>query len=202
MTRPAQLPALFIKEVLRRKNMKHLRFALAALLLSLTTTAFAQHDAPMSEAPKSDAEKSFDKLKTLAGSWEGRVSTIPPKAEIEGKAMQVSLRVTSMGNALMHEMTGTGRPDDPITMLYLDGDRLLLTHYCDAGNRPRMVGKILPDGKTVEFDFLDVAGSTQYGHMHHAVFTAIDANHHIEDWTYMEPGDKPVHAHFELTRKN
>ena len=57
-----------------------------------------------------------------------------------------------------------------------------------------------PDGKTVEFDFLDVAGSTQYGHMHHAVFTVIDANHHTEDWTYMEPGDKPVHAHIELQR--
>jgi len=32
------------------------------------------------------------------------------------------------------------------------------------------------------------------------VFTIIDANHHIEDWTYMMPGDKPVRAHFELTR--
>ena len=153
-----------------------------------------------SDTPKSDAQKSFDKLKTLTGSWEGRVTTIPPQAEMEGKSMQVTLRETSMGNALMHEMTGAGRPDDPITMLYLDGDRLLLTHYCDAGNRPRMVGKISPDGKTVEFDFLDIAGSTQYGHMHHAVFTAIDANHHIEDWTYMMPGDKPVHAHFELQR--
>jgi phage tail protein X len=76
----------------------------------------------------------------------------------------------------------------------------MLTHYCDAGNRPRMAGKMSPDRKTVEFDFLDVAGSTEYGHMHHAVFTVIDANHHTEDWTYMMPGDKPMHAHFDLQR--
>jgi hypothetical protein len=85
---------------------------------------------------QSDAQKSLDKLKTLAGSWEGHVATLPLQADIEGKLMQVSLRPTSMGNALMHEITGTGRREDPITMFYLDGDRLLLTHYCDAGNRP------------------------------------------------------------------
>jgi len=170
--------------------MKSLRFMLPVVLMSLSTVAFAQ----------SDAQKSFDKLKTLAGSWEGHVTTVPPQGDIEGKLMQVSLRATSMGNALMHEMTGAGRPDDPITMLYLDGDRLLLTHYCDAGNRPRMTGKMSPDGKTVEFDFLDIVGSTEYGHMQHAVFTVIDANHHTEDWTYMEPGDKQVRAHFDLQR--
>jgi hypothetical protein len=120
--------------------------------------------------------------------------------------MQISLHVTSRGNALMHEMKEAGTPDDPahydhpLTMLYLDGDRLLLTHYCDAGNRPRMVARTSADGKRVEFDFLDVAGGTQYGHMHHAVFTVIDANHHTEDWTYMMPGDKPVHAHADLQR--
>jgi hypothetical protein len=172
--------------------MKSLRFMLPVVLMSLATVAFAQS--------QTDAQKSFDKLKTLAGSWEGRVTSIPADADIEGKPMQVMLRVTSMGNALMHEATGAGRPDDPITMLYLDGDRLLLTHYCDAGNRPRMTGSMSPDGKTVEFEFLDVAGSTQYGHMHHAVFTFIDANHHVEEWTYMQPGDKPVRARFDLQR--
>jgi hypothetical protein len=170
--------------------MKSLRFFWPVVLLSLSAVALAQ----------SDAQRSFDKLKTLAGSWEGHVATLPLQADIEGKLMQVSLRATSMGNALMHEITGAGRPEDPITMLYLDGDRLLLTHYCDAGNRPRMTGKMSPDGKTVEFDFLDVAGSTEYGHMDHAVFTVIDANDHTEDWTYMTPGDKPVHAHYDLQR--
>jgi hypothetical protein len=176
-------------------KMKSLRFMRLVVLMSISAVAFAQTD-----VQKSDAQKSFDKLKTVAGSWEGQVTTVPQQAEVEGKLMQVSLRLTSMGNALVHEMTGAGRPDDPITMFYLDGDRLLLTHYCDAGNRPRMAGKMSADGKTVEFDFLDVAGGTQYGHMHHAVFTVIDANHHTEDWTYMMPGDKPVRAHFDLQR--
>jgi len=85
-------------------------------------------------------------------------------------------------------------------MFYLDGDQLVLTHYCDAGNRPRMAAKKSVDGKTIDFDFMDVAGSTQYGHMHHAAFTVIDANHHTEDWTFMMPGDKVVHAHLDMQR--
>jgi len=85
-------------------------------------------------------------------------------------------------------------------MFYLDGDRLMLTHFCDAGNRPRMAARVSPDGNTIEFDFVDVSGSTKHGHMDHAVFTIIDANHHTEDWTYMMPGDKPMHAHIDLQR--
>jgi len=145
-----------------------------------------------------DAKKSFDSLKTLAGSWEGRITTQPPQPEVQGKPVEIQLRVTSMGNALMHDARVGDRPDNPITMLYLDGDRLMLTHYCDAGNRPRMVARS-SDGKTVEFEFLDVAGSTEYGHMHHAVFTFIDADHHTEDWTFMV-GENHVQAHFDLHR--
>ena len=193
--------------------MKSLRFVLSVVLLSLSTVAFAQSDAPKpvvhSDAHKSvdkpapsEAQKSFEKLKTVAGSWVGQLTTFPQEPSVDGKFAQFSLRVTSLGNALVHEMSISGRPDHPVTMFYLDGDRLLLTHYCDAGNRPRMAGKVSPDGKTLEFDFLDLSGSNQYGHMHHAVFTFIDANHHIEDCTYMMPGDKPVRAHFDLQRTN
>lgn len=63
-----------------------------------------------------------------------------------------------------------------------------------------MEGKVSPDGKMLEFDFLDVAGGNQKGHMHHTMFTIIDANHHTEDWTFMLPGDKSVRAHFDLQR--
>jgi hypothetical protein len=126
----------------------------------------------------------------------------------DGKMGDVSLRVTSRGNALVHEMGESGKQDDPtkydhpVTMFYLDNDRLILTHYCDAGNRPRMAARVSPDGKTLEFDFLDVAGNTQYGHMEHALFTFIDANHHTEDWTFKLKGDKLMHAHLDLQRAN
>jgi hypothetical protein len=177
--------------------MRFRRHMSSIVLVSFATVVFAQ----------SNAQKSFDTLKALAGSWQGHVTTVPLQAGMgDNGIVQVSLRVTSRGNALVHEMKAAGTADDPtkydhpVTMLYLDNDRLLLTHYCDAGNRPRMVARTSADGKKVEFDFLDLSGGNQYGHMYHAVFTIVDANHHTEDWTYMMPGEKPMHAHMDLQR--
>jgi hypothetical protein len=187
--------------------MKSLRLLLALVLFLAAAAAAQDHSTPPNPAPKSEAEKSFDALKTLAGNWTGPVTVDPPmKGDMEKSGISVSLRVTSRGNALVHEMKGAGTPDDPtrydhpVTMLYLDNGQLNLVHYCDAGNRPHMSGKLSPDGKKVEFDFVDLSGSNKYGHMYHAVFNFIDANHHTEDWTYMMPGDKPMHAHMDLTR--
>lgn len=186
--------------------MKSLRLVLLTALLGLVPIAFSQsaahqHDTSKSPAPPSEAQKSFDKLKSLAGSWEGKVETdVPMEHDQHGDGiMHVTLRVTSRGNALMHEMRSSDSPDDPITMLYLDGEKLFLTHYCDAGNRPRMTGKASPDGKKVEFDFVDVVGKNTAMHMQHAVFIFVDENHHTEDWTF-QMGDKPIHAHIDLQR--
>jgi hypothetical protein len=191
------------------KSMKFLCFMLFVTLMSLTTVAFAQHDAHKATdqvAPPA-AQESFDAMKSLAGNWEGPVTVDPPQPDMpDGEPLHVSMRVTSRGNTLVHEMQEAGTPNDPtrydhpVTMFYVDSGRLTLVHYCDAGNRPRMIARPSADGKSVEFDFSDVSGGTEYGHMHHAVFTLIDAKHHIEDWTYMMPGDKPVHAHFDLKR--
>jgi hypothetical protein len=163
-----------------------------------------QHAVPA--AAPSEAQKSFDTIKTLAGEWEGPVS-VPEMPEMSnGKPIHVSLRVTSRGNAIVEEFQEANTPfdaakfDHPVTMLYVDGDQLNLIHYCDAGNRPHMIGKISPDGKTVDFGLVDVSGSTKLGHMQHAVFTYIDANHHTEEWTYLLPGDKAIHAHFDVSR--
>ena len=191
--------------------MKSLRFLLSLALLSFATAALAQSDAPRSDAQKSDAQKSFDQIKSLAGEWDGVVTVDPPTPEMGGDKpipMHITMRVTSRGNALVHEMQAAGTPldpskyDHPVTMFYLDNDRLNLVHYCDAGNRPHMIARPSPDGKKIEFDFSDLSGGNEMGHMYHAVFTMVDATHHVEDWTYLMPGDKPMHAHFEARRAN
>lgn len=183
--------------------MKSPRLILLVVVMALCAVAFAGSD---TQAP-SEAQRSFEAMKAFAGVWQGPVTVDPPQADMStDKPVEVSMRITSRGNAIVHEMQEAGaaldpkKYDHPLTMLYLDSDRLTLVHYCDAGNRPRMVGKVSPDGKKVEFEFVDLSGGNQYGHMYHAVFTSIDVNHHIEDWTYMMPGDKPLHAHMELTR--
>ena len=191
--------------------MRSIRVLLSFILLTLATAVLAQQDVHKhpADTPKvqTDAQKSFAALKSLAGAWEGKV-TLDTDAfgKPEDDTMKVNLRVTSRGNALVHEM-GEFKPgadptkyDHPVTMFYLDGDNLTLVHYCDAGNRPRMTARTSEDGKKIEFDFLDLSGSNSHGHMGHAVFTMIDANHHIEEWTYMMPGDKPVHARADLQR--
>ncbi len=84
---------------------------LSVVLMSFTTVAFPQHDAhkaPDQVAPP-EAQKSFDAMKTLAGNWEGPVTVDPAQPEMSGgKPMHVSMRVTSRGNALVHEMQEAG----------------------------------------------------------------------------------------------
>ena len=162
--------------------MKTHLITLPLVLLLLSTAALAQ----------SAAQKSFEQLKSLAGSWEGIM---------EGQPLHVSMRVTSRGNALMHEMKGAG-PDNPITMLHLDGDRLMLTHYCDAGNQPRMVATISPDGKTIVFDFLEATNllTSQHGHMQRVTFTFIDADHHTEKWEFAMADGKQMGGLLDLKR--
>lgn len=169
--------------------------ALALALVSLATVAVGQ----------SEAQKSFDELKTLAGVWRGTVSATPAQAGFNGNQVWVILRVTSRGNAIVHEIKKPGTPDDihhddPVTMIYMDDNRLTLVHYCDAGNRPRMVADNPGNLVSVDFSLQNISGSTQYGHMNHATFNLINANHHTEDWTFIEPGNKPVLAHMDLQR--
>ena len=162
--------------------MKHLRYAITIAVVLCASFTMAQ----------SGAQKSFDLLKTLEGNWE--------RTNFQGQMIQVSFRSTAGGSALMSEIHGQG-PEDMITMFHMDGDRLLMTHYCGAGNQPRMKGTLSPDGKSVVFDFIDATNlaSPNAGHMHHVVFSVPDANHHTEEWTFLDHG-KEMKELFALQR--
>ena len=168
---------------------------LTLLIILLATAAVAspqQMPPPKTSVPQSDAQKAFEKMKTLAGSWDGTVMGIP---------INFTIRAASSGTAILHEgNTEKGVPNHEITMFYVEGDRLLATHYCDAGNRSNMEGKMSADGNSVEFNFLDVAGSTKGGLLKRMMFTMIDANKHVVDFTFIMPNGKPVELHGEFQR--
>jgi len=161
------------------------RLALAVVVMLATTAALAQS--------QFDAQKSFDQLKSLAGTWEGKNSRNEP--------LQVSFKVTANGTALMSEISGHG--EEMVTMFHLDGpNKLVLTHYCPSGNQPRMQASASPDGKTITFNFVDATGldSLDAGHMHRVAITILDANHHTEEWNYADHG-KEMKELFDLKRK-
>jgi len=164
-------------------------------MLSLWAAASGQ-PAQQPAAAVSDAQKSFAVLKTLAGNWQGSITTDSPAWSTD-KPMALSIRVASHGNALIHELN-TGGPE--VTIIYLDGDRLALTHYCDYGNLPHMIARPSPEGNQIDFELADFSGSDAIGHVTRGVFTVIDSNHHIEDWTFVPQGTKPVHARMDFKR--
>ena len=167
--------------------MKEKHFAVAGFVLFAALCAGAQ------SAPR----KSFDAMKSLTGTWTGKNSM--------GGPIQVSYRTTAGGSAVLGEiqMEIQGHSEDMISMIHMDGDRLLLTHYCEAGNQLRMLATASPDGKTITFNFLDATNlsSPDAGHMHRVTFTFVDANHHTEDWQFLDHG-KEVVEHFDLQKKS
>jgi hypothetical protein len=162
--------------------MKTVRTALA--ILALAALAFASD---------SSAVKSFDALKSLQGSWEGKNSQNQP--------IVVDFRLTAGDSALLSEIHGHG-PENMVSMIHMDNGRLLLTHYCGAGNQPRMQATLAPDGKSVTFDFVDGTNipTPESGHMVRVVYTMPDADHHTELWTFSDHG-KQIQEMFELQRK-
>lgn len=158
-------------------------FTVCATILAVSFAATAVQ-------AESDAHKSFQQLASLEGNWVGKNS--------QGQPIEVSFRMTAGGSALMSEIHGHGE-DNMITMFHMDGDRLLMTHYCSMGNQPRMklVGT---DAKSVSFEFIDGTNIERgAGHMQHVTFTQPDATHHTEEWVFLDHG-KEMKELFTLER--
>jgi hypothetical protein len=126
--------------------------------------------------------EAFEKLKALAGHWE-----TAPAGEMKAT---LDIQVTSGGSVVMEIMHGVanGRAEDMVTMYYLDGDQVKMTHYCMAGNQPTMRGTYDPAAKTLTFEFVSATNmkTADDGHMHHAVYTFVDNDHLKTVWTFQK----------------
>lgn len=160
--------------------MKVIGTTLAVMLLASLT--FAQ----------SDARQIFTQIKSLDGTWTGKNS--------EGQPLKITFRETSNGSAVLSEIEGE-HAHDMVSMIHLDNDRLLMTHYCSTGNQPRMKASASPDGKSITFDFVDATNlaTPDTHHMEKVVFTIADPDHHTEEWTFLDHG-KAMQEVFTLTR--
>ena len=75
------------------------------IILSVCTAALGQSSP--NPVASSDAQKSFDLIKTLAGNWRGPI-TVDDPAWATDKPLPLSIRVASHGNALIHELSTPG----------------------------------------------------------------------------------------------
>jgi hypothetical protein len=141
---------------------------------------------------QSGAQKTLDRFKSMAGTWTG--------TSAKGQSAVVTYQLMAGGTSVLADIK---MGDEAMTsMYYVDGDRLLMTHFCPSNNQPRMKAAISADGKSVTFDFLDATNlaSPEDGHMHRVVYVFVDPEHYSEDWTWKQAG-KDAHFRFEMQRK-
>ena len=96
--------------------------ATLALVTSICAPAFSAGEAP---------KAAFKQLQALAGNWEGKDS--------DGGAAKTKFEIVAAGTAVMETISPTGMGmEDMLTLYSVDGDSIVLVHYCPTNNQPRM----------------------------------------------------------------
>lgn len=189
--------------ILRLENRASRQFVVcqAIALLLLATPAFlsAQTHTHLESrsADVSPVRLAFERFKKLEGRWKGRST--------KGWEEDVSYRTIAGGSVVVGTSFDAHPNETMLTLIHLDGDRLMLTHYCVAKNQPRLVAtSFADDGKTITFTFLDGTNlpSRDRGHMDKAVFRFIDENHVTSRWTWYQNGKESWMEEISLERKS
>jgi hypothetical protein len=165
--------------------------ALLSLAAAISAPVFPAAQSP--KAPKA----AFKQLQSLAGNWEGKDS--------DGGVAKTKFEIVAAGTAVMETISPTGMGmEDMLTLYSVDGDSIVLVHYCPTNNQPRM--KASPgtgEVKELAFEFQGAGNlpSEATGHQHKLVIQFEDADHITETWTWRSKGkDTPMVFHF--ARKN
>ena len=171
------------------------RFVTVSLLTACLTCASVRAGEKGSSTP---AQAAFNKLKGLAGEWHGRAGD-----REKGMEATVIYKTTAAGHTVM-ETLFPGTTHEMVTMYHLEDGKLVLTHYCAAGNQPRMAltKKSTPDA--LDFNFIGGANisSRRDGHMHAARIRFAGKDVLESEWDYFQDGKKTDTKQFFLKRKS
>jgi hypothetical protein len=158
-------------------------------ILSIGLMALLGAGLALAAGEKSNA--GFEKLKSLAGEWEGKT--------IDGKPVKATYKVTSGGSALS-ETLQAGTEPEMLTVYHMDGGQLMMTHYCSLANQPRMrAAASSGDPKSLDFQYVSATNLAKADapHMHHLVVAFDDPDHITQKWTMKGTGDQEVAFHLE-----
>lgn len=138
----------------------------------------------------------FARLRALEGTWKGTAHA----TNGESFPVEVDYRLTGGGTALV-ETLFKGTPHEMVTVYHCDGSDIVLTHYCSAGNQPRM-RLATPGAQELVFEF---DGGTNFdprkdGHMHVGRLEIVDNDHVKTRWSFYQGGKADHDAQFEITR--
>jgi hypothetical protein len=141
--------------------------------------------------------KGFERMKELAGTWEGTSNTAK-----EGEKVRVEYRLSSGGSSIV-ETLFPGTPQEMLSVYFDNNEQLTMTHYCVLRNQPRMKLQ-KADGQNLNFVF---AGGTNIdlkkdAYMGSLTITFVDKNHIVERWTLFKKGIEQEKTVFDLTRVN
>ncbi|HMD85897.1 MAG TPA: hypothetical protein VKO18_14475 [Terriglobia bacterium] len=142
----------------------------------------------------SKSQPAFDKIKSLVGNWEGKGPG--------GGPAHINYKLVSGGTAVMESILESSEAQ-MVTLYYLDGDHLMMTHYCMANNQPRMrADASTSSASAIKFTFVDATNLSgpDAGHMHAHSIIWKDADHVTQQWTWREKGQEKVES-FELARQ-
>ncbi len=141
----------------------------------------------------------FDQIKNLAGGWEGTFQWSGSRTS-HGK-MDAKYYLTGNGTAVVEDLLMDGKP--MMTSVYhLDGPTLRITHYCAAGNQPRLKAGSIDDAKKIiHFEFVDITNlpSPASPHVHGLDMQFLDKDH-ISLIFDFKKADAESFEHVELTR--
>ena len=117
----------------------------------------------------------FDAVAALEGRWTG----VAPD-----DSTGVTEFVVSSNGSAVREIMLPGTPQEMTNMYTLDGNSLLMTHYCAGGNQPRMRATAIEDGCIV-FEPIGVGDLESEDEVYMGAMTLVikDADHIEQHWS-------------------